>query len=286
MTSSPGSQRTGPFTRGDGKLASRPLDKGVARYYRLYELLSAALADGTLAPGSALPSEPELCARHGISRTTVRRALDRLEREGRIVRKRGSGTYARPQQAAPRLCLELHALPEAFAALESRTTATTLRFEPAPLPAALRAIASRIGTTPLILQRLRSVEGAPLALTTTYLPEATASRVRRPVPSRPSVMTMLERRGIRIAVVSYWVSAAPADADAAHFLEVPLGAPLLRVRAVLSDGGGAPQALVESYCRSDRLQLKFLQQPQGMRASAARTSSVSKPSSGNGGLCR
>ncbi len=100
----------------------------MARYYRLYELLSVALQEGTIAPDSALPSEPELCAQYRLSRTTVRRAIDRLVLEGRVIRRRGSGTYARSQPSAQRLCLELHALRKTLANLESHTTALTLRF--------------------------------------------------------------------------------------------------------------------------------------------------------------
>ena len=259
MASAPRSRRIRPSPTRDPKLASRRLDQGVARYYRLYELLSAALRDGTIPPESALLSEPELCARYGISRTTVRRALDRLEREGSIVRKRGSGTYARPQRSLPRLCLELHSLPEALAALESRTTATTLRFDPVPVPAALRAIAAEIGATAYLLQRLRRGQGHPVSLTSAYFPEPIGRRLRRPIPSRASVMTMLDRLGLPTAGVRCSMSVAPADADAAQALEVPLGTPLLRVRAVLTGAAGTLRAVLESLCRSDRLQLKVLE---------------------------
>lgn len=243
----------------DTRRTSRRLDMGVARYYRLYELLSAALQDGTIASGSALPSEPELCHLHGISRTTVRRALDRLEREGRIARKRGSGTYARPQQAVQRLCLELHALPETLAALESRTSARLLRYRVAPVPAVLRALGTGVAPTGYLLQRLRCSQSEPLSLTTTYLPEPIGRLLRRPLPSRPSLMTILDHLGLPTATVRCSLGVAAADADAAHALEVPLGAPLLRVRAVLTDDSGAPRAVMESLCRSDRLQLKVLQ---------------------------
>jgi GntR family transcriptional regulator len=243
--------------------ASRRIDKGVARYYRLYELLLAALQDGTIAPETALPSEPELCARHGISRTTVRRALDRLEREGRIVRRRGSGTYARAQRAEPRFRFELHALPETLAALESRTTATTLRFDPAPVPAALRAIAADIGSTAYLLVRLRRSQGEPLSLTATYLPEPIGHRLRRPASGRVSVMTLLARLGPATAAVRCSVGAIAADAEAARALAVPLGFPLLRVRAVLTDDAGGLRAVLESLCRSDRVQLRVLEPDRG-----------------------
>ncbi|HVC31685.1 MAG TPA: GntR family transcriptional regulator [Steroidobacteraceae bacterium] len=259
MASIPRSRLIRPSRTPAPELASRPLDKGVARYYRLYELLSAALQDGTIAPGSALPSEPELCARHGISRTTVRRALDRLEREERIVRRRGSGTYARPQRAAARFCIELHALPQTLVALESRTTATTLRFDPAPVPAALTAIAAEIGSTAYLLERLRCSQGEPLSLDSAYLPEPIGRRIRRRTASRASVMTMVNSLGPLTAAVRCSVGTVAADAEAARVLKVPLGAPLLRVRAVLTDGAGRLRAVLESLCRSDRLRLKLME---------------------------
>ena len=263
MASKSRSRRVRPSPTKETRLASRRLDKGVARYYRLYELLSAALQDGTIAPQSALPSEPELCAQHGLSRTTVRRALDRLEREGRIVRRRGSGTYARQQEAVSRLCLELSALPESLAALAASTTATLLRFDLAPVPAALRAIAAGIGPTAYLLERLRFVRGEPLSLTSAYLPEAIGQQIRRPIPSRMSVMMMLDRLGPPTTVVSCSVGAIPADAVAARVLEVPLGSPLLRVRAVLTADDQRLRAVLESLCRSDRLQVKTVEPQTG-----------------------
>lgn len=257
MTQTPRSRRTQPPPAPGAELANRAFDQGVARYYRLYELLSVALQDGTIAPGSALPSEPELCVRHGLSRTTVRRALDRLEREGRIVRRRGSGTYARPQPSAPRLCLELSALRQTLAELERRTSTTTLRFTPARVPSALRAIAAEIGATAYLLERLRHSRGEPLLLSAAYLPEPVGRRLKPPIPSRPSVMTILDRLGLPTARVSCSLTAIPADAGAARALEVPLGSPLLRVRAVLTDDAGHPRAVLECLCRSDRLQLRL-----------------------------
>ena len=263
MASTPRSRRSRSSPGGDTELASRRFDDGVARYYRLYELLSAALQDGTIPPESALPSEPQLCARHGISRTTVRRALDRLEREGRIVRRRGSGTYARAQRARSRLCVAVHAPSEVPAAHEFRTATTTLRFDTAPVPHALRAIAAEIGSTAYLLQRRLSGQGEPLSVTAAYLPEPIGRRLQRQIPSRASLITMLARLGQPAAAVRYSVGAVPADAAAARALRVPLGSALVRVRAVLTGDAGELRAVMESLCRSDRLQLKILEPQPG-----------------------
>jgi GntR family transcriptional regulator len=255
MASTSRSRRSRPSSTRDTELASRRFD-GVARYYRLYELLSAALQDGTIAPQSALPSEPQLCARYGISRTTVRRALDRLEHEGRIVRRRGSGTFAQARRTRPRLSMEVHSLSEVPAALETRTVTATLRFDTAPVPQALRALAAEIGATAYRLERLLSGQGEPLSLTSAYLPEPIGSRLRHPVPS---LIGMLARLGQPAAAVRYSLGAVAADADAAHALRVPLGSALVRVRAVLTGDAGELRAVTESLCRSDRLQLKILE---------------------------
>ena len=265
MASTPRSRRSRSSPGRDTELASRRFENGVARYYRLYELLSAALQDGTIPPDSALPSEPQLCARHGISRTTVRRALDRLEREGRIVRRRGSGTFARPQRAPQRLSVEVHALSDAPPALESRTAITTLRFDIAPVPQALRTLAAEIGATAYRLERLISDQGEPLSFSATYLPEPIGRRLQRPVPSRASLITLLAGLGRPAAAASYWVGAVPANADAARALQVPLGSALVRVRAVLTGDGGELRAVMESLCRSDRLQLKIVERQRGPR---------------------
>lgn len=240
-------------TEPPAELSTRRLDKGVARYYRLYELLSAALEDGTLPPQRAMPSEPELCLRHRLSRTTVRRALDRLQREGRIIRRRGSGTYAAPQRTTPRFCLELDALPAALGTLQARTTATTF-FARAAVPAALAALAPGIGARTYRLERLRCIQGEPLALTVTWLGEPFGPRSPRHIQRQTSIVTLL---AAPTAAVRCSIGTIAADADAAGALEVPLGSPVLRVRAVLSDAAGNPRAVLESLCRSDRLRLKL-----------------------------
>ena len=67
--------------------APRTRFKGIIDYY------SRLIRSGKLAPGDALPSEPRLAKRHGISRTTLRRALAELVRTGLIIKKPGRGTF-------------------------------------------------------------------------------------------------------------------------------------------------------------------------------------------------
>jgi DNA-binding LacI/PurR family transcriptional regulator len=67
---------------------------GPPKYAQIYECVVSSLKSGEYRQGSRLPSETELVRRFGVSRMTIVRALNDLERDGYVVRKAGSGTYA------------------------------------------------------------------------------------------------------------------------------------------------------------------------------------------------
>jgi GntR family transcriptional regulator len=74
----------------------------VPLYYQLEELLESRILTGVWAPHERLPSERELCEEFDVSRAVVRPALEILERQGRIVRVQGKGTFvAPPKQPLP-----------------------------------------------------------------------------------------------------------------------------------------------------------------------------------------
>lgn len=80
-------QQLGPLSSN----GSRPL------YQQLERALRAAIEHGVLVPDDALPAERDLAADLGISRITVRKAIDGLVSEGLLVRRHGSGTFVRPR---------------------------------------------------------------------------------------------------------------------------------------------------------------------------------------------
>ena len=243
--------------RSAGARASRPVGGGVARYYRLYELLSCALNDGTIAPGSALPSEPELVVRYRLSRDTVRRALARLEREQRIVRRRGSGTFALRIRTPVTRCLNLHGTHSDTPALESETTVSILRFETVAVPAVMQALHPQLGDRALLIQRVRRYRGTPYQLSTAYIPESIGRLIiRKSLLGRASLLTILDQKGPRTVTTDHRMNAIAADAVAARSLRVPLGTPLLRIRAVRRDSHARLRAIYESLSRPDRLRVR------------------------------
>src|SRR3954453_12530308 len=68
---------------------------------QIANVLRAAILTRKLAPGDKLPSQPELAARYGVARETVKRALETLRSERLIVSRQGSGAFVRAQTQRP-----------------------------------------------------------------------------------------------------------------------------------------------------------------------------------------
>jgi len=224
---------------------------GVTRYLQLYAVLSRALSDGTIDPGSPLPSEPELVRRYRLSRTTVRRALGRLEREGRIVRRRGSGTFAlsRPQPDKVRMldgcCLE------DLRRLAERTRARLIQFERVATPEFVRRVSPDFGDRALLIRRIRSFGGQPFLLSTHYVPERLAQRITRTRLGSKPVLMYLHEIGAHPAKVEQFTSAVAADVLAARYLRVGPDTPLVRAWRLVTDRRGRPVEFQELLGRPD-----------------------------------
>jgi DNA-binding GntR family transcriptional regulator len=67
-------------------------------YAQLVRILQEQIATGRLRPGDRLPSESQLCGHHGVSRMTVRRAINILVEQGMVTARQGQGTFIKPMQ--------------------------------------------------------------------------------------------------------------------------------------------------------------------------------------------
>src|SRR6476469_5397738 len=77
----------------DGPSRAVPLSRSVPAYLQIEEQLADRIEAGEFSPGDALPTERELTRQLGVSRMTVRAAMDRLVQRDLIVRRQGSGTF-------------------------------------------------------------------------------------------------------------------------------------------------------------------------------------------------
>lgn len=230
---------------------------GVSQYLRLYSVLSQALGEGRIGAGQPLPSEPRLMKDYAVSRSTVRRALARLEAEGRIVRKRGSGTYARGDRG-PNAASEHSPMLAGTASLPAGTTSRTIAFERIATPGFLLGEHPAFGDTSLLIRQIRYLRREPVALASTYLPQEVGVRlVRRHLDGKEgAILPLLATLGYHSSSLEREFAALPADPLAANSLGLAIGAPVLNVRAVARDPQHRILAYINFLYRPDRYEAR------------------------------
>jgi GntR family transcriptional regulator len=217
-------------------------------------MLSQALSDGRIAAGSALPSEPELVNEYRVSRTTVRRALARLEEENRIVRRRGSGTYARMSEPEKTLRFEQRTLLADSKFLTENTKGKLIDYERVPTPEVVRRYSPQFGDNALRVRCLREFNKQPLLLAIGYVPERLSPGLNKRSLGHKALVTCLHELGARPAAGEQLLSAAGADEFAARHLKVEMNTPLLLTRSVVRDAQGRVVTHEEILCRPERVE--------------------------------
>ncbi len=216
------------------------------RYAELAEILRAQIRSGELPPGSAMPTEAQLAKRFAVSRFTVREALARLQAEGFILRRRGSGTVI--ASATPVL---RQSLPDLRAILQY---AAASRFEiELPRPVALsRRAAACLGREPgerwIGVRGLRRLDVPPLTLAVTeaYLHPRFAPVADQLRSGHEALFHQLGRlAGLALGRVTQEIRACAATAAEAEALGIARRAPCLRIVRHYFDTGGT---LAEMSC--------------------------------------
>jgi GntR family transcriptional regulator len=203
-----------PFTRAHLKtVAAGPL------YLKLRLVIEAAIAEGTLKPGDALPTEREIAEQIGVSRVTVRKAFAELAEAGLLVRRHGSGTFIAPNSLRPEQHLSLlTSFTEDMERRGLRTRAEWIErgiFSPSPDEMMNLGLPSTAKVARF--HRLRIADDTPLALEWSSV---SAEFIPDPETVTDSLYRALERRNARPTRAIQRISALNIDADQARLLQV------------------------------------------------------------------
>jgi GntR family transcriptional regulator len=221
------------------------------KYYTVKRHLLESIE--TLAPGSSVPTERELSADLGTSRTTVRQALLELVAEGRLVRRQGSGTYV----AEPKLTWPLHLTSFTEQAAANGFTAST-QLLAADRIRAEDDLAARLGTevgAPVFrIERLRLADERPMAVETSHLSAVRFPQLTRFLRREQSLYAILKQQyGVLPVSAEESISTAPASPREAALLDTDTGAPMLVLGRHTFDESGEPVEWVTSWYRGDRV---------------------------------
>jgi len=212
------------------------------KYARIVAQIEQGIADGTLAPGDRLPPERELAATHGVSRMTVRQALQMLESRGLLRRSigRSGGSFV----AQPKLERDLGT----FSGLSEQ-----LRRQ--GVAAGARVVSAQEVEDAIVIVRVRLADGEPFALERSSFPA-----------DRFAGLLDLDLTGSLYDLLAEHFGAAPvraveriepvlADADEAGALGLPAGAPLMLVDRTAYDDDGLVVETARDVFRGDRTRI-------------------------------
>lgn len=228
------------------------------RYHQVYVTLRAWVRDGTYPPGSQIPTEPELCEIFGVSRITVRKAIEDLAREGWLVRQQGRGTFVQLSAAREAASLDLNEVRGHVADLAASTEVRDLVVRDVEPDEETRAA---LDLPPEArVQRaahVRVLRGVPLGYITTFVPLDIAARVDVAEMARRPMFELLGRAGVEIGEAEQLIGATLAGVEAARALGVEVGAPLLRLTRVVFDAKSRPVERVVALYRADAYQYRM-----------------------------
>jgi GntR family transcriptional regulator len=229
------------------------LDRGspVPLYYQLAQQLEAAIEHGVLAPGNLLGNEIDLSVRLGLSRPTVRQAIQSLVDKGLLVRRRGVGTQVVHSQV--KRPLELSSLYDDLEAAGQGPTTQVVRNERVPATADVAAaLGIAEGSEVTVLERLRSTHGQPVAILCNYLPAALLELDTARLEST-GLYRMMRTAGITLHSAHQSI----ATAEEAERLEEKEGAALLTMQRTAYDDTGRPVEYGTHIYRASRYAFDF-----------------------------
>jgi GntR family transcriptional regulator len=219
-------------------------------YMQLYAAIRERIQTGEYAPGQAIPAESEFIANHGVSRITVRAAVDLLVQEGWVVRQRGRGTFVKSTDPEERNCMVSftdqtiatgHVPSARLVGLEVRQAGEF--GAQLPFPPTQEVV---------LIERVRLVDDRSVGLVRSYIPHrhvpGIAKRHFKGHGREQSLLYVLEHTfGIVLDKGEETIQTYCVTADEASLLDIQDGAPVLLKSCFIKNALGEPLLYEEAY---------------------------------------
>lgn len=229
-------------------------EKGTALYAQIREILRQELAQ--MEAGQPIPTEAELERRFGVSRITVRKAVEDLTSEGLVVRQPGKGTFVQK----PKVTHELNAITswtEQIRGLGYEPSTTHTELETITPPERIAHMLQSTEEQVVKLKRLRLANGEPISLMVHYVPERLVPGFVKSGLRYESLYEHFEKEyGLVPAVAADTVETREATKQEAELLQIRPRSPVIFVTRVSYLEDGSPLEFVSVASRGDRYQYR------------------------------
>ncbi|MDR1673675.1 MAG: GntR family transcriptional regulator [Bacteroidales bacterium] len=225
-------------------------------YKRIYELLRRQILDEKFAENDLLPSENELCAQYGVTRPTIRHALEELLNDGLIVKRKGKGSIVHRRTNAVGI-LSITGITSALGKHNVQTEIVGKLHITAwthPFPFVLSD--SEKEAKCIRIERLRKVETKVAFYEQTYLPARNFPRFSsRNMQNRSLFEVLRKAYHVEIKGGEQIIRSVPADKRLSEYFDIPEGHAVLYLERKFTLN--IPDVFIYSllYCNTDEFAL-------------------------------
>lgn len=225
----------------------------VPLYHQVSVVLRNRILEGAFAQSGLLPTEKQIEMEFGVSRISVRKAVDLLVADGLVERRAGRGTIILAKARQSEGPTTSNGPFENLLSMGHSTDVAVLDFGYEAAGASIAsALEVEVGETVQRAVRVRSHKDRPFSYLTTWIPEAIGvSFTRKQLQAEP-ILDLLERAGARPESASQCFSAASADPAVARALDVAVASPLLSIQRIVRDGANRPVEYLQALYPPER----------------------------------
>lgn len=230
-------------------------------YHRIYAVMRERIVNGYYPADVPVPTEAELAETFSASRITIRRAMEILTAEGLVTRTRGRGTFvtdrARENTLNRAVVSNVSGLLNYLNAVGQSTRLRVISLDRGEAPPRICALMGVAPTTELVRAvRVRDLDGKPYSLSMAYLRPEVGGAFSHEDLTTTNMIDLVQRAGAEVEQVEQALTATLADEYASQHLQIPVGAPLMRVNRLFYDAALVPFYAAEILYCADRYEYR------------------------------
>ena len=233
---------------------SNDADTRLPLYAQVENVIIGRISNGSLPPGTRLPSEDSLVEEYAVSRTTIRAAMQSLVQRGLVEIRRGKGTFV----THPKITQELTELTGFVEDMQALGRDATARILDQQVVAANQVVARQLalpqGAPVVRIQRVRLADGMPLSFDETYLPKQLGEKVMADNLETEPIFSLLEQKyRTPLVEAEYRLEAVCADSTVAAALCINVGSPIFLIERTSYSIGHRPVDYEKLHYRGDQI---------------------------------
>jgi len=230
-------------------------ESAIPLYDQVVDGIRGKIESGAYKINEKIPTEPELCVEYGVSRITVRRAVEELESDGLLIRRQGKGTFV-TEKAAKVAEKAVRSFNDACAAIGK---------EPSTKVIGARTVKATVedagglnlpeNSRVVEIDRVRYADNEAVLIERNHFPMAFSYLLEANL--KGSLYEFLRTYGVKPSWASKEVSLIKADENKAPLLGIEEGTALILVKELVYDQKDRPLHISHLYVRGDKFTLKF-----------------------------